>query len=55
MRPATLNHGQDVPQIETEDGQLVDEYDLTAIGKVLSYRRADGTKQSKKCPSPVID
>ena len=54
MRPATYNHGQDVSQVETDEGTLEDEYSLTDM-KQLIYRRADGTKQSKKCPSPVID
>lgn len=54
MRPATYNHGQDVPQVETDEGTLEDEYSLTDM-KQLIYRRADGSKQSKKCPSPVID
>ena len=54
MRPATLNHGQDVPQIEADDGTLVDEYDI--VPKVnLVYRRADGTRSSKKCPSLLMD
>lgn len=54
MRPSTANHGQDVPQIEAEDGCLEDEYDMQSL-KVLAYRRADGTRQLKKCPSPVSE
>lgn len=54
MRPATLNHGQDVPQIEADNGTLTDEYDI--VPRVnLVYRRADGTKSSKKCPSLLMD
>ena len=52
MRPGTYNHGQDVSQIETDEGTLVDEYEMRAN---LVYRRADGTRQSKKMPSPVMD
>lgn len=54
MRPDNYNHGRDVPQIEAEDGSLTSEYDYQAM-RVLSYRRADGTRQSKKCPSPIMD
>lgn len=54
MRPSSSSHGQDVPQIEAEDGSLEDAYDLSSI-KMLSYRRADGSRQAKKCPSPVSE
>ena len=43
--------GQDVPQVEC-DGGYTDEVDLTS--KMLSYRRADGSRQHKKIPSPIF-
>ncbi|KAL8634487.1 MAG: hypothetical protein Q9228_007918, partial [Teloschistes exilis] len=52
MRPEAV--GMALPQVEAEDGTLHD-YDIDGIGKMLSYRRADGTRQVKKCPSPVSD
>ncbi len=54
MRPSAFSAGREVPQIEAEDGSLVEEYDLTAM-RMLSYRRADGTTHLKKCPSPIRD
>jgi len=54
MRPSSFSTGRDVPLIEAEDGSLVDEYDMTKM-RMLAYRRADGTKQVKKCPSPIRD
>lgn len=54
MRPSSASHGQDVPQIEAEDGSLQDEYDMQSL-KMLAYRRADGSRQLKKCPSPVSE
>ena len=54
MRPDTAAHGQDVSQIQLDDGTLADEEDDFASLKLLSYRRADGSKQHKKCPSPMI-
>ena len=43
--------GQDVPQVECDEG-LTDEMDLANL-KMLSYRRADGSRQHKKIPSPI--
>ncbi|MCJ1442589.1 MAG: velvet protein [Stictis urceolatum] len=43
--------GQDVVQVEC-DGQLIDEDD-TFTQKMLTYRRADGSRQHKKIPSPI--
>ncbi|MCJ1465669.1 velvet protein [Pseudocyphellaria aurata] len=54
MRPSSASHGQDVPQIEADDGSLEDEYDMQSL-KMLAYRRADGSRQLKKCPSPVSE
>ena len=48
-RPEAI--GQDVPQVECDEGPI-DEVDLANL-KILSYRRADGSKQHKKIPSPV--
>lgn len=44
--------GQDVLQVECDEG-LVDEDDLINL-KMLSYRRADGSRQHKKIPSPIV-
>ncbi|MCJ1394318.1 velvet protein [Xylographa bjoerkii] len=52
MRPSMANQGQDVSQLELEDGTLEDEDDLPNF-KLLSYRRADGSRKHKKCPSPI--
>lgn len=54
MRPNLGNLGQDVPQIEAEDGSLED-IDPRASMKLLQYRRADGRQQIRKCPSPVSE
>lgn len=54
MRPNPANHGQDIPQIEAEDGSLED-VDPRAGMKLLSYRRADGRQQIRKCPSPISE
>lgn len=54
MRPNLGTLGQDVPQIEAEDGSFED-IDLHADMKFLHYRRADGRQQTRKCPSPVSE
>ena len=54
MRPNLVGLGQDVPQIEAEDGSLED-IDPRASIKLLQYRRADGRQQVRKCPSPVSE
>lgn len=51
-RPNTARHGQDVAQIELDDGTLEDEDEAIHM-KLLSYRRADGSRKHKKCPSPI--
>lgn len=51
-RPNTARHGQGVAQIELDDGTLEDEDEMPNL-KLLSYRRADGSRQHKKCPSPI--
>ena len=51
MRPSS--QGQDIPQVDTDEA-LEDEYDQD-IKKLLSYKRADGTQQLKKCPSPISE
>ncbi|KAL9594181.1 MAG: hypothetical protein Q9219_007179 [cf. Caloplaca sp. 3 TL-2023] len=53
MRPGVIDQGREVPQVEAEDGSLQDEYDVEGMSKMLTYRRADGTRQVKKCPSPI--
>lgn len=52
MRPDCS--GQDLAQIEVEDGSLADEYDMASL-KVLAYKRADGTKGIKRCPTSLSD
>ncbi|KAL9045524.1 MAG: hypothetical protein Q9214_001442 [Letrouitia sp. 1 TL-2023] len=55
MRPSAADQGRDLPQVEADDGTYQDEYDAMSMGKLLTYRRADGTRQVKKCPSPLSD
>ena len=50
MRPST--QGQDAVQVETDEA-LEDDYQ--DFKKVLSYKRADGSRQLKKCPSPISE
>jgi len=52
MRPS--NQGQDVVQVETDEGLVEEDYDQD-FKKLLSYKRADGTQQLKKCPSPISE
>lgn len=47
MRPTT--HYQSNTLIEAEDGSVWDEYDVESM-KQLTYKRADGSRNSKKCP-----
>ncbi len=54
MRPVVTDQGREVAQIEAEDGSIYDEFDLDPM-KMLSYRRADGSRQIKKCPSPILE
>ena len=56
MRPSSANQGRDLPQIETESGELEDIYSEIAMMRsqnLLVYKRADGSHQTKKCPSPI--
>lgn len=50
-RPIEALIAQDIRQIETQDGELVDDDSYENIG-LLSYQRADGRRETKKCPSP---
>ena len=52
QRPDTTKHGQDLAQIQLDDGSVEDEFDIRTM-KLLIYRRADGSRQHKKCPSPI--
>jgi hypothetical protein len=45
-------NGDDVLQIDGEENGLVDEEQFAQL-KMLTYRRADGSKQHKKIPSPI--
>ena len=54
MRPISPDHGRDRPMIQTDDGDVEDAYDVTAIDRrTLVYKRADGRHQAKKCPTPT--
>ena len=52
QRPDSTKHGQDLAQIQLDDGSVEDEIDIQSM-KLLIYRRADGSRQHKKCPSPI--
>lgn len=56
MRPNSAHQGKDFVQIETDEGFLDDDgIDYEAeVMKPLVYKRADGTRQAKKCPSPRV-
>lgn len=55
MRPNSADQGQDREQIQTDNGDLEDAYsDIDALRtRLLIYKRADGSQQAKKCPSPI--
>ena len=56
MRPSSADQGRDREQIETETGELEDMYsDIARMRSqnLLVYKRADGSHQTKKCPSPI--
>ena len=53
MRPDSLIPARDHDQIQTQDGEFMDAYgDIDNPRMPLKYKRADGTIQAKKCPSP---
>ena len=56
MRPSSADQGRDREQIETETGEFEDVYSDIAMMRsqnLLVYKRADGSHQTKKCPSPI--
>lgn len=56
MRPSSADQGRDREQIETDTGGMEDIYSDIAMMKsqnLLVYKRADGSHQTKKCPSPI--
>lgn len=56
MRPSSADQGRDREQIETDTGELEDMYSDIAVMRsqnLLVYKRADGSHQTKKCPSPI--
>ena len=53
MRPDSAGQGKDREQIETDTGEFEDPYSEDFSVKTLVYKRADGTKNAKKCPSPI--
>lgn len=54
MRPSSASHGQDPPQIEAEDDDVDEDYGRMHAN-LLQYKRADGSRQYKKCPSPISE
>ena len=53
MRPNTAVQSQDLPHIETADGEYTNVYgDEEDTMVPLVYKRADGSQRAKKCPSP---
>lgn len=54
MRPSNASHGLDPPQIEAEDDDGDEEYGRMHAN-LLQYKRADGSRQYKKCPSPISE
>ena len=53
MRPSSADQGKDRIQIEADTGELEDLYGDEISVKTLVYKRADGSQQAKKCPSPI--
>ena len=54
MRPATADQGRE-RQMDTDGSDYDDAYgsDLNTLKKTLIYKRADGSMQTRKCPSPI--
>ena len=50
QRPSVALQAQDLPQMETQDGEVIDINDDTEEMRPLVYKRADGRKQAKNCP-----
>ena len=55
MRPGSAEQGRERAMIETDHGGIEDVYDdmENFRSNRLVYKRADGSQQSKKCPSPI--
>ncbi|MCJ1457425.1 velvet protein [Mycoblastus sanguinarius] len=54
MRPSTADQGQDLERIETDTGEVEEAFSLDQLSeRTLIYKRADGSQQAKKCPSPI--
>ena len=55
MRPTSADQGREHEFLETGLGEIEDAYeDLEDFrAKTLIYKRADGSQQAKKCPSPI--
>ena len=49
-RPDDLHYAQDILKIETDDGDIQDMYE--GLDMPLVYKRANGSQQARKCPSP---
>ena len=52
MRPSSGIQAQDLPHIETADGEYSAYDNGDDMGVPLVYKRADGSRRAKKCPSP---
>lgn len=48
QRPELASHGIDLPQFTLDDGLLAD---LREHTNIMEYKRADGSRQLKKCPA----
>lgn len=55
MRPSSADQGRERELLQADNGEVEDAYqnfeDFSA--KTLIYKRADGSQQAKKCPSPI--
>lgn len=52
MRPNSGVQAQDLPHIETADGEYSAYVNGDDLAIPLVYKRADGSRRAKKCPSP---
>ena len=52
QRPSGALQAQDLNQVQTTDGELIDLDNDYEDLRPLIYKRADGRKQAKKCPTP---
>ena len=57
MRPSSPDQGPRGILMDTDNGHIADEVysdiELMKAQNLLVYKRADGSHQTKKCPSPI--